>query len=174
MNAVAENPVMAKRRDPLNPVKSDDLSTYLENYVDPDLPKRPKFLVEFDRLVDRIIAREPKRRKAILAAARRFERACVGNRAVAGSEGRTAHSEWREHEVWTVLMDLKMNLDVASSDPNDAAKKVHELMKERWEEAGRLRPWPPTQRTILRKITNILKRRKELDDFLKSNNLTFF
>jgi hypothetical protein len=125
------------------PVK-DDLSTYPVFWGHPDLdPQKPMILVELDRLVDRLVALAPERRKAIRDAARRLESAAVGDRAATGQQGNRDKGEESEMRVLMILMDLGISFSM-----REAASKAHEEMTRRWEKAGRVRPAPLSRKRI--------------------------
>jgi hypothetical protein len=83
----------------------DDPSTWP---IHPDLdPAKPYILVELDRLVDRMIRLAPDRGKAIVAAARRLERALVStDRETTGQEGNKGKGERSNMRMLEILLDL--------------------------------------------------------------------
>jgi hypothetical protein len=95
---------------PISALRGLDVSK-IPTSTHPDLdPQKPEILVELDRLVDRMIALAPEKREAILAAAHRLERACVGDRATAASEGRKARSADRDMRILEILVGLGIGL----------------------------------------------------------------
>jgi hypothetical protein len=126
--------------------------------VHPDLdPAKPEILVELDRLVDRMIRLAPDRRKAILDAAHRLERAAVStDRETTGNEGNKGKGENSDTRILGILSDLAIHLH----DPV-AARRVHEEMTRRWQATGRRRQAPLSRNRIDEKLSAL---RKEFAD----------
>jgi hypothetical protein len=122
--------------------------------VHPDLdPAKPEILVELDRLVDRMIKFAPDRRKAILDAAQRLERALAStDRATTGQEGNKAKGEDSDIRILVILSELGINLHAP-----EAARKVREEMTRRWEAMGKPRPAPLTRKRIDEKLSALRK-----------------
>ena len=90
--------------------------------------------------MDRMIAHEPERRKAIRDAGQRLFRACVGDRTKAMTLGRVKRSLNLDWEILSILEELS---EVETSEGRSpitihtggAAGKVERTMGERWREA---------------------------------------
>jgi hypothetical protein len=123
--------------------------------VHPDLdPAKPEILVELDRLVDRMIKLAPDRREAILDAAHRLERAAVSTgRSITGNEGNKGKGEDSDIRILAILSEL----DEIGLHAPEAARKVHEEMKRRWEAMGKPRPAPLSRKRIDEKLSALRK-----------------
>lgn len=137
-----------------------------------------RIMMELHRLMDRMIAHEPERRKAIRDAGQRLFRACVGDRTKAMTLGRIKRSLNMDWEILSILMELSEAETSEGRSPitihtGGAAGKVERVMGKRWREAhgqwlkagkvGR-QPKEPNSDTIKGRIAILKKQLPPLSD----------
>ena len=99
-----------------------------------------RIVIELHRLMDRMIAHEPERRKAIRDAGNRLFRACVGDRTKAMILGRINRSSNLDWEILSILGELSEVETSEGRSPitvhtSGAVGKVDRTMGKRWREA---------------------------------------